>query len=533
MDNKQIDRMSKLKQFIMRIYEPGLVAGNNFKNGEFLRVLSLKEDSSNVEFFNNVDDMIDFCTSKRMNYKNVYFSISTTNGKDGKLNNLSNSYTLAFDFDKKSLPDGFNHKDVLNRFRNIKLKYHALIDSGNGYHAYVLIEQCDDLKKVNNIMKSIAEKLGSDLDAAKKTQIMRVPMTYNCKEKERRKLARVIFVEDKDKLQRYTIEHLYNEYCLNKSKRDAVNVEYLQKDTNVKPCVREILDNGSKESCNNKDLQKIVVELRYRNKSLAHIKELVKEWNLKNEVMWSESELKYQTEYMYEKLHYAEYNCDNCNMKKECKTVSFSNFEFTEDSNTVQMSETHMKYLKKSNRKGVKIMEGNDLVIYTLLKNHVDGLTREEIIKELTYKNKCLLSKNTLTKALKNLEENEFIGVTNIGKYKSLYKLKEIRSKVELKYLVSFSVTYECIKGNITTEELRLYNFMRYIHNKEQRENPEALQGNLLQISQKELGKEFGVTQQRISKMISNLMEEKIISPYYRGKSKNNGFEFYVYRLNY
>ena len=186
MDSKQIDRMSKLKQFIMRIYEPGLVAGNNFKNGEFLRVLSLKEDSSNVEFFNNVDDMIDFCTSKRMNYKNVYFSISTTNGKDGKLNNLSNSYTLAFDFDKKSLPDGFNHKDVLNRFRNIKLKYHALIDSGNGYHAYVLIEQCDDLKKVNNIMKSIAEKLGSDLDAAKKTQIMRVPMTYNCKEKERR-----------------------------------------------------------------------------------------------------------------------------------------------------------------------------------------------------------------------------------------------------------------------------------------------------------------------------------------------------------
>ena len=153
------------------------------------------------------------------------------------------------------------------------------------------------------------------------------------------------------------------------------------------------------------------------------------------------------------------------------------------------------------------------------MKNHVDGLTREEIIKELTYKNKCLLSKNTLTKALKNLEENEFIGVTNIGKYKSLYTLKEIRSKVELKYLVSFSVTYECIKGNITTEELRLYNFMRYIHNKEQRENPEALQGNLLQISQKELGKEFGTTQQRISQMISNLMEEKIISPYYRGKS--------------
>lgn len=94
-------------------------------------------------------------------------------------------------------------------------------------------------------------------------------------------------------------------------------------------------------------------------------------------------------------------------------------------------------------------------------------------------------------------------------------------------------MTYECIKGNISTDELRFYNFMRYIQHKEQRENPEALTGNLLQISQKELGKEFGVTQQRVSKMIENLMKEKIISPYYRGISKNNGFEFYIYRLNY
>ena len=74
---------------------------------------------------------------------------------------------------------------------------------------------------------------------------------------------------------------------------------------------------------------------------------------------------------------------------------------------------------------------------------------------------------------------------------------------------------------------------MRYIQHKEQRENPEALKGNLLQITQTDLGNGFGVSQQRISQMIENLMQEKIISPYYRGKSKNNGFDFYIYRLNY
>lgn len=531
MDNKQIDKMFKLKQFIMRIYEPALMPGNNLQDGEYLRILTIKDGIPNdVSFFKNIDDVIDCCINKKMYYKNVYFTLATTNGESGEFVNLINTYALVFDFDKDKLPPGFNHKDILNRFRNIKLKYHALIDSGHGYHAYVLIEKCGDIKKANAVMTRIAEKLGTDPGATLTTQIARVPYTYNCKEKEKRKLARIIFLEDKDTLQRYTIERLYKEHC---KKRDAINAEYLKRDTNVKPCVQKILENGSEEGFNNKDLQKIVVELRYRNKTLAHIKALAEEWNLKNRVMWPDKELKYQVEYMYKKLHYTEYNCDECNMKKECKRASFSNFTFTEETNIVQMTETHMKYLKKSNRKGVKVMEGNDLVIYTILKNHIEGLTREEIIEEITYRDKCLLSKNTLSKTLKNLEENQFIEVNNIGRHKLLYKLKDIRSKVELKYLVSFAVTYECIKGNISTDELRLYNFMRYIQHKEQRENPDALTGNLLQITQKELGKEFGVTQQRISKMIENLMQEKIISPYYRGKSKNNGFEFYIYRLNY
>lgn len=533
MNSKKIDRMSKLKKFIMRIYEPALIPGNNLQDNEYLRILSFKDDVPCVDFFKNIDDMIDFCLTSKMDYRNVYFSLATSNGQSGELKNLLNAYVIGFDFDKKKLPEGFNHKDIINRFRDIKLKYHALVDSGHGYHVYVLIEKCDDLKKISSIMKSVAEKIGSDPDATITTQIMRLPLTYNCKEKERRKLVRIIFLEDKEILNRYTVDYLYDKYCTKKIKRESVNVEYLRKDTNIKPCVQSILENGSAEGCNNKDLQKIVVELRYRNKTMAHIKALADEWNLKNKVMWSERELKYQLEYMYKNLYYTEYNCDGCNMKNECKRASFSDFIFTEDTNTVQMSESHMKYLKKSNRKGVKVMEGNDLVIYTILKNHSDGLTREEIIKEITYKDKCLLSKNTLSKALKSLEDNGFIEVTNIGRHKLLYKLKEIRSNVELKYLVSFSVTYECIKGNISTDELKLYNFMRYIQHREQRETPGTLTGNLLQISQKELGKEFGVTQQRISKMIENLMVEKIISPYYRGKSKNNGFEFYIYRLNY
>ena len=93
---------------------------------------------------------------------------------------------------------------------------------------------------------------------------------------------------------------------------------------------------------------------------------------------------------------------------------------------------------------------GQDLVLYSILKNHSDGLSREDIVAELTYKDKCLFSKNTITKALKSLEENNFIVVESINKFK-FYKIKEAKSKVELRYLISYSATYECVKGNIST----------------------------------------------------------------------------------
>ena len=186
-------------------------------------------------------------------------------------------------------------------------------------------------------------------------------------------------------------------------------------------------------------------------------------------------------------------------------------------------------------------MKPNDLLVYCILKNHNDGLTREEIQQELTYTKKkkiknVALSERTLKDTLKSLLDNGFItvkkGVRKLGE-KDQYFLKESRNKVELTYNISFSATYECVKGNISTEELRLYNYMRYLHHKQQREEEGALKGNLFQVNQMELAKHLGVTQGRISVMINNLLDEKLLSIWYRQTSKNNGFEYNIYRLNY
>ena len=50
---------------------------------------------------------------------------------------------------------------------------------------------------------------------------------------------------------------------------------------------------------------------------------------------------------------------------------------------------------------------------------------------------------------------------------------------------------------------------MRYLNNKQQREQVKSLKGNLLRVNQDDLAKDLGVTQGRISQMIENLLDEK------------------------
>lgn len=530
----KIDKQYELKKFLMRAFKGAIVEGNNLKENEYIRILRLSkkndEEFQNIDFFKNIDDVVDFCTSKKCLSCNTYFTLATTNAESGQAKDLKKAYTLGFDFDKKDYPKGFNHKDVLNRFRDINLKYHMLVDSGHGYHVYVYLEEADDLERVNKVTKAIATKVGSDLGATKITQVLRVPCTYNVKD--RRKMVKVIHMQEDVNHKRYNIDDLYKRFCYEEDLGQDVNIRYLHNNTNMKPCVAEIIENGSKKHCNNLDLQKIVIELRHKNKSLEHVKHITSEWNVKNEVSWNNSELEYQTEKMYNDLITADFGCANCKKREECIAINCSNFEYKNDEKILDMTESDMRYLKKNTRKGMRFMDANELVVYGILKNHREGLNREEIIKELTYKKKCLFAKNALTKILNNLEDNKFIQSETVNRFK-FYKITETRSKIELKYQISYAATYECIKGHITPDELRLYNFIRYLHHKEQRENPQALKGNLFQMTQTEIAKELGITQQRVSQMINNLLEEKIISPFYRGKSRNNGFEYYVYRLNY
>lgn len=532
----KLDIQIQQKKFFKVVYGDLVGDGNNLKENNYIRIFQAKDDFSKIEFFNNIDDLVQYTTNKVYDI-NTYFTLSTTDGESGQEKDLLHRTVLAFDFDKKDLGQDFTYKDVLERFKSIGLWYHCLVDSGHGYHAYICIEPTTDLTKVAEVQKAMCEKLGADKNAIKSTQVLRVPYSYNVKDKPKR--VNIIKMYEKDTIKRYSIDKLYNKYCNTRDKEaDNRATQYTLNNTNIPKCIQDILNNGSPEGARYEDLQKIVVLLRQKNKPIGEIKAVCKEWANKSNY---KDNIDYRIEHIYNNLNYVSMDCKECKHRQECFSIVVSDFQYSHDDKLITMNETHASKLKCSKRKGAKIMKSNDLLVYSILKCHDDGLTKDEIMQELTYTKKkqvknVAMSDKTLREALKSLEDNGFIEIVKGNPragIPNIYKLKECTNKIELTYNVSYAAAYECIKGNISTEELRLYNYMRYRHHKEQRENPKALKGNLFQFNQVELAKELGLTQGRISQMINNLLEEKLLGIWYRQPSKNNGFEYYIYRLIY
>ena len=60
-----IDKKFELKKFFMRVYKDALISGNNLKEDEYFRILRVRTNEEGevfkkVDFFKNVDDLVDF-----------------------------------------------------------------------------------------------------------------------------------------------------------------------------------------------------------------------------------------------------------------------------------------------------------------------------------------------------------------------------------------------------------------------------------------------------------------------------------------
>lgn len=534
----KIDKMYEIKKFLKTIYNQGISDDNNLTEKQYIRVFQNDKDKtfSNVNFFNNIDDMVKHCATKS-NGVNTYYELATTNGESGTEQDLLYKYCLAFDFDKSELGDDFSYKDIMFKFKELGLWYHIIVDSGHGFHVYVMINKTNDWNKVNKVQEILCDKLGADKNAIKNTQLLRIPFTLNVKS-EKLKMVRIIHMFDKSTIKPYSIDKLYSRFYTAKEQEKEKeisnrNSNYTIKTSNLPICINMLLDNGSDEGNRNSDLQKIVVSLRVRNKSLNDILNVVKEWNDKNKIPLTENELEYQTKYIYENLKFASYDCKTCSSCSACWDRVESDFEYSEDDELLIVSEKHSKDLKHKKRKDAKVMNGNELFIYNVLLNNINRkLNIDDILKLITYKKKSAMSLRVLRDTLSSLIESKYIlktvGIKRSG-IKDTYEVNKVKSKIEDEITISYFCTLAVVWGVITPEELRLYTYMRYKHHILTKEGKEK--GNIFRINQSELAIDLGVTQPRISMMINNLIESKILD-IWENKINDRGFLYYTYRLN-
>jgi hypothetical protein len=157
------------------------------------------------------------------------------------------------------------------------------------------------------------------------------------------------------------------------------------------------------------------------------------------------------------------------------------------------------------------------------------------LMRSITHKKKSCLSEKTLRETLNSLVEKKCVLEELGSRNKKYYKFNPIRTTLDKTVKVSFMATCMCICGNITPNELALYLLIRKIHKEQLLEN--KAKGNLFVMSQMDLARAYygnGTTenQSNISKMIKNLLDCHIIDIYDIHTSKNNGYEYYRYRLN-
>lgn len=525
----KLDIQIQQKKFFKIVYGDLIGEGGNLKENNYIRIFQTKDNFSKVKFFNNVDDLVQYTSSHTYNL-NTYFTLSTTTGESGTEKDLQYRAVLAFDFDKKDLGENFSYKDIMERFKSLGLWYHILIDSGHGFHTYTCVEPTQDLHKVQEVQKAIGKLLGADLNALKSTQILRVPYSFNVKDKP--KQVNIIKMFEKDTIKRYSIDKLYNRFCCNARDEEIGNRAtkfVLNNSYSIRPCIQQILKNGSIEGHRNEDLQKIVITLKRLNKSLNDIKQVCREWNSKNNPTLTDYELKYQVEYIYNNISQCSYNCRGCKYTNECFNKTESDFIFDDAEDIINIEYKVAKKLKYTKR-GL-YMNGNELLIFNVLKHWGKELNIDEIIKHLTYKNKCALSEKTIRDTLKKLEDKKFIikkkGIKKQG-IKDTYKINTIKCDIDKTFNISYFPTLICIYGIIRTEDLRLYHYMRYKHDVLLKDN--KANGNIFRINQDELAKDLMLDKSSISRSIKKLLETKILE-IWDIKKNEKGFDYYTYRL--
>ena len=538
-NNYENDIKQKMYNFFYTIFRK-----EQFTN-EYLRVMVKKsEEDTRIKFFDNLNDIVEYCYNNRFN--DVYFNICTFKTADnGKIENVANYYTLWLDFDKKELGENFGIDNVNFILKNVLKCYANIINmSGHGYHCYfILSEPTGDMEKVQLVEKELCRISGADKNAATRTQVLRVPNTANCKDDSKIfvKNIKCDYVQDRLKdIQFYYKKNVKKKVALSQAaneedkENDNIAINYTLNSTTLPNCLEQELLNGSKETIRNKVLNVLVTALKQSGKSLPYIKEVLKEWAVKSDF---NDNVDYRIEYAYKHEQYLFpvndsniLHCSTC--KNKCSKCISSQFVYSDNEEFIYINRRMLSKLNKGCGvdKMLKLTDKEFLIYLVMLYNNKDNLSRAEVKQLLTFKKKCLISDNTIQKALNGLTEKNVLSVKILGGNRgNIYSIAPNSVAEAEKVKISYFAVLLCLNGGITAEELKFYFYLRYlleIQNKENKTN-----GNILCLKVSEIARSYGVVKSRVSVLIDELIEGKIMSVHSVATAKATGQDYYTYRL--
>lgn len=460
---------------------------------EYITIYGIdKKDNqkSTTKHFKTINGAIRYINKIKYNY-DVYVSLATTDGTGRSTDNLISRNVLAFDFDT----EGIDIKEIIKLFKKIGLYYHVMIKSGHGFHVYIKTERTESISELVKINSIITAKLGADLNSCKVTQILRVPDTFNYKDKEAK---RVIGIWISEKIRNYTIAELISKY-----KKEGLDTYNTLKFKNMPYCIEEILK-GVSQGDRNFCLGRLTKYFQIQGKTYEEANRLLESWNTRNTPPLAINELNK----CFKKYWEGPYQLMGCicqNPEKQtliskyCDKASCSRIDkyervYEENEELIAFTFNELKLVNNRKKNGI-VLNGNHLVISSILKNSVVGLTYKELEGHLINAdtNKSCCSRPTILKVIKELE--------SIGMIKKIYgnrkticdRYQYVQRQDHRKIMFTKEIFKRYINGDIDQTALKIYLYMKY----RLAQSKNVVEG--------ELAEDLRVSQQAISKVIRQL----------------------------
>lgn len=128
-------------------------------------------------FFENLDEAIAMVEAKAPQM-DVYFGVLPRTKRNGGGDSIIDTTSVLWaDFDGKN---GIGKSGAFHAMRQVGPEPHIIVDSGNGYHAYWLLNYGVPFEEARAVMKGFSVMVGAD-KTFDKARILRVPGTTNHK----------------------------------------------------------------------------------------------------------------------------------------------------------------------------------------------------------------------------------------------------------------------------------------------------------------------------------------------------------------